>query len=94
MNLIGVTALALNATISVVIEIAAQAITYISVFLLAVPVIFFKSPISLLEHGGPENLSAIQQGLYSSNPMLLLMSVTSLLVALIGAAVIFAKKKL
>ena len=93
MNLVNVIALLLRATISIVAEISAQTIVYISVFLLAVPVVFFKSPISLVENGEAENLTAIQQGLYSSNPLLLLMSVTSLLVALIGAAVIFAKKK-
>jgi len=92
MNLVNVIALLLRATISIVAEISAQTIVYISVFLLAVPVVFFKSPISLVENGEAENLTAIQQGLYSSNPLLLLMSVTSLLVALIGAAVIFAKQ--
>jgi NADH:ubiquinone oxidoreductase subunit 6 (subunit J) len=93
MNLAGVIVSMLNTTISIIIEVMVQAVTYISVFLLAVPVIFFKSPISLLENNGNlENLNAIQQGLYSSSPALLFVSVISLLVALIGAAILFTKK--
>lgn len=43
--------------------------------------------------GFAENLAAIQQGLYVNQPLLLLVSITGLLVALIGAPFFVARTK-
>lgn len=73
------------------IEVIIQFSTAMSVFFLAVPTpVNFTQfiTVDLVSSTGVENLKAIQQELYISSPLLMLLSVISLLVALIGVATI------
>jgi hypothetical protein len=73
------------------IEIIAQFIAVISVFFLAVPTPANFTQfitVDLINSAGVENLKAIQQELYLNSPLLMFVSVISLLVALIGVATI------
>lgn len=81
-------------------EAIAQAITTLSVFFTAVPaglaggaVLFhYSSYLSrMVSSSTVENLAAIQQVLYVTEPLLLLVSITGLLVALIGAPFFVSK---
>ncbi len=71
-------------------EIAAQVTTTMSLFLLAAPsghpqvtAGFYSSPTTVMS--SLENLAAIQYNLYVASPLFMIVSVTGLLVALIGA---------
>jgi hypothetical protein len=81
-------------TLPINVELIAQVITTVSIFFIAFPVGLAGS-WALFTYGTyltsrsdsnfAENLAAVQQGLYVSEPLLLLVSITGLLVALIGA---------
>jgi hypothetical protein len=75
-------------------EIIAQIVTTFSVFFIAIPAgltgacTAFAYSAYLIDAGSSnfvENLAAVQHGLYVGQPLLLLVSITGLLVALIGA---------
>lgn len=73
------------------IEMIAQFIAVMSVFFLAIPAPANFAQFTAVDFIGSadiENLKAIQQELYLNSPMLMFVSVISLLVALIGVATI------
>ena len=84
--------------LNVLVKTIAQSILTVSVFFLAVPLSVNRVdflPLANFTHEftKAESLAAVQNILYTSNPTLLFVCVISLLVALIGAAVMFKNKK-
>lgn len=79
-----------------ILALAAPLVLSFSVFLLAVPFhTYYRITLNFdfINSFSVEGLGAIQYGLYTANPLLLLVSVSALLVALIGAAVIREPKR-
>jgi hypothetical protein len=85
-------------SLNIYLETGIQAAITLSIFFIALP--YGSLGRSFLDHGSYflqtsdsslENLAAIQQGLYIGQPLLLLVSITGLLVALVGAPFFVAR---